>query len=469
MRVAFFEDALAGGFTPIALMRPVFELLCGQFSLRERVVRRFGVGEWGAFLRGGLAEVYREEHPQARVNDPLWLGREPTLLINGRWLPALEDLADVQPDAVGVSEGRIAYLTLAAEEAPLLGEVSGGDPWRTPPASETARETPAEPGGAGCELGTFSNWEDVLARLASSRRPIEVKGPLAEHPWDLVDHNAFQLAADFRLRQYGFSQVELDPRVAILGSTEDVYIDRRAVIDPFVVIDARGGPVSIEAGARIGAFTRLEGPCHVAAGSQLFRANVREATTIGPVCRVGGEVEASILHGYVNKYHDGFLGHSYVCPWVNLGALSTNSDLKNDYSVVRVPLAGEPIETGTNKAGCYIGDHTKTAIGSLFNTGTSIGVMCMVLPAGELPPKHIPSFTRLWHGVIDSDVDLDSAIMTARTAMSRRDRELTPAQERLLQRLHRETAGQRETAAKRSHRRKAARQISPLAGTHLSQ
>src|SRR5207253_6628464 len=107
--------------------------------------------------------------------------------------------------------------------------------------------------------------------------------------------------------------------------------------------------ISVEAGAVIQSFTRLEGPCHVGTQSQLFRANVRGGTTIGPVCRVGGEIEASILHGYVNKYHDGFLGHSYLCPWVNLGALSTNSDLKNDYSIVRVPLEGRSVDTGLSK------------------------------------------------------------------------------------------------------------------------
>jgi hypothetical protein len=96
------------------------------------------------------------------------------------------------------------------------------------------------------------------------------------------------------------------------------------------VLDATQGPISVDAGAVIQSFTRLEGPCHVGIGARLFRANIQKGTTIGPFCRVGGEVEASILHGYVNKYHEGFLGHSYLCPWVNLGALSTSSDLKND-------------------------------------------------------------------------------------------------------------------------------------------
>ncbi|HEY4261332.1 MAG TPA: hypothetical protein VGM98_14290, partial [Schlesneria sp.] len=164
------------------------------------------------------------------------------------------------------------------------------------------------------------------------------------------------------------------------------------------------------------------------------------------VCRVGGEIEGAILHGYVNKYHDGFLGHSYVCPWVNLGALTTNSDLKNDYSTVRVPLSGDSIESGEMKVGCFIGDHTKTAIGSLFNTGSSIGIMSLILPDGELLPKHVPSFSRIWHGELIDGLPLEKGLATARAAMERRSKRLTSAQEILLRRVHAMTHAERERA-----------------------
>jgi hypothetical protein len=196
----------------------------------------------------------------------------------------------------------------------------------------------------------------------------------------------------------------------------------------------------------------------VGTDSQLFRAHVREGTTIGPVCRVGGEVEESILHAYVNKYHTGFLGHSYVCPWVNLGALSSNSDLKSDYSNVNVPLDGEPIETGMTKVGCFIGDHTKTALGSLFNTGSSIGVATMVLPGGELLPKHIPSFTRIWHGELAEGWDIDRALATIRAAMDRRKCQLTPAMDRLLRRLQTETHEERAEAISRGQKKTKTRE-----------
>lgn len=417
MRVALYEDGSAGDLGPIALLRPVFELVCGRFTLRERLLRAFGAREWSVFVRPYLAETYREEFPQAAVNDDSQLSREPTLLVNGRWLPAPESLAAIRDDEVGVIDDSVAYLTLDPLEASLLCDIS---------------------------------WDDALARIARTRRFVPAGGKLIHRPWDLVEHNAVQLAADFQSLRDHHPRTEPPPQVAILGPPENVAIDPTAEVDPFVVIDARHGPVTIDAGAKIQAFTRLEGPCHIGRDSQTFRANVREGTTIGPVCRVGGEIEESILHGHVNKYHDGFLGHSYVCPWVNLGALTTNSDLKNDYSAVRVPLAGEAIDTGSTKVGCFIGDHTKTAIGSLFNTGSSVGIMCLILPGGELLPKHVPSFSRVWHGELVEPWDLARSLDTAQATMFRRGMQLTPAKERLIRHHFGSTSEERDVALHRS-------------------
>ena len=147
--------------------------------------------------------------------------------------------------------------------------------------------------------------------------------------------------------------------------------------------------------------------------TQLFRANIRGAVSIGPNCRIGGEVEASIVHGYSNKYHEGFLGHAYVGEWVNLGAITSNSDLRNDYGEVHVPLQGDPVATGQAKVGCFIGDHTRTGMGSMLNTGTAIGVMCNVLPAGLLLPKHVPSFTAVLYGRVAPGFSLDQMFATA--------------------------------------------------------
>ena len=148
------------------------------------------------------------------------------------------------------------------------------------------------------------------------------------------------------------------------------------------------------------------------------------------MCRVGGEVEESIIHGYSNKYHDGFLGHGYVGEWVNLGALTTNSDLKNDYSNVSVMLDGKhSIDTGSTKVGSLIGDHTKTSIGTLFNTGSYVGAMALIMATGKPLPKFIPSFAWFLEGVVTKGFGRRSLYETARIAMGRRGCRWTQAEE----------------------------------------
>ncbi|MEZ6057507.1 MAG: putative sugar nucleotidyl transferase [Planctomycetaceae bacterium] len=419
LRIAFFEDSMVENFSPIAILRPVFELRCGHFSLRERVLRSLDVAEWGACVRPWMAESYREEHPESHVNDERWLKQGLTLLINGRWLFNPHQIVDADRDSVGVCGETIAWIVLDPDEVAVLDS---------------------------------EDWEEGLARLARRRRPVAVEGEMLSYPWDLVHHNPQRLTEDFFLRRRGPSLQIPQHQVAILGPIEHVQIDPLAEIDPFVVIDARSGPVWIEAGAKVLAFTRLEGPCYIGRDTQLFRALVREGTSIGPVCRVGGEIEESIFQGYSNKYHDGFLGHSYVGSWVNLGALTSNSDLKNDYSAVKVPLSGISVATGSTKVGSFIGDHTKTALCSLMNTGTAVGVMSMLLPGGELLPKHIPSFSRIWHGTLEglTEEGLNAGLAAARIAMSRRNQELTPAAERLLRHAYQETTTERTRALQRA-------------------
>ncbi|MBX3439709.1 MAG: hypothetical protein KF861_19625 [Planctomycetaceae bacterium] len=425
-RIALFEDEGWRDLLPLTQLRPVFELCCGHGSARERWERHFPTADWGALVRSELADVYREEQPGRPVNDVAWLRQAPTLLINGPLLCDPKQLANLDDDAVAITDGMPVALTLQPQEVDDFLTGSRDDAWR---------------------------------RLASTRRPAPVAGNLVKSPWHLIEHNRDWLIADFRSRATRPTKADLDPQTAVLGNDADVFIHPTADVDPFVVIDARRGPVFVDAGVQLQAFTRVEGPCYIGRDSQIFRANIKAGTTIGPVCRIGGEIEECILHGYANKYHDGFLGHGYVCPWVNLGALTSNSDLKNDYSRVKVVVGGEAVDTGSTKVGCFIGDHTKTAIGSFLNTGSSIGVMSLILPAGELLPKYVPAFSRLWHGELQSldAAGIDAAIATARMAMSRRGQELTSAAERLLRAAALDSAADRAQAIQRSAERRSHR------------
>jgi UDP-N-acetylglucosamine diphosphorylase/glucosamine-1-phosphate N-acetyltransferase len=239
----------------------------------------------------------------------------------------------------------------------------------------------------------------------------------------------------------------------ILGPREQVYIAPGAEVEPFVCIDSRHGPVCIDEGATVNPHTRLEGPCYIGKKTMIVGAKIREGCSIGPVCRVGGECEESIIHGFSNKYHDGFLGHAYVCEWVNLGALTTNSDIKNDYGPVKVYVKGEQMDTGTTKVGCFIGDHTKTSIGVVLNTGSSIGVMTLLMTSGSVLPKYIPSFAWFVDGAVTKGFGLEALLDTARLAMGRRKRELTKVEEDLIREVHRLTDEERLAAVRKDRRK----------------
>ena len=159
----------------------------------------------------------------------------------------------------------------------------------------------------------------------------------------------------------------------------------------------------------------LHRPEHACAGRQ-----DRAGTTLGPNCRVGGKVEASIFQGHSNKYHEGFLGHSYVGEWVNLGAGTQNSDLRNDYGDVSVTVNGQTVNTGQAKVGCFLGDHTKMGLGTLLNTGTNIGVCCNLLPSRNLRArqKYVPSYASWWNGQLIDRADLRQLVETATEVMA---------------------------------------------------
>lgn len=415
MRWVVFEDHKAQDLGSIALLRPVFELLCGRLCLRERLQQWFPRAAWGAVVRPCLASVYREQHPDIAVNQVSRLTDSPTFWVNGRWVPdRMVRETEVTADTAGFLNGELVWIALEPEESALL---------------------------------TGENQIETLYSIAQLRRVVEAKGQLIARPWDLVDRNSKQLVLDFQAS--GCSQFPERAHVQCLGDPADVYLSELAEIDPYVVIDVRQGPVSIDRDVQIQSFTRIEGPCHIGAGSRVFRALIHKGTTIGPMCRVGGEVEESILHGFVNKYHEGFLGHSYVCPWVNLGAISTTSDLKGNYSTVKVPLQGELVDSGQIKVGSFIGDHTKVAIDSMFNTGTSVGVMAMVVPGGRLLPRHIPSFCSVQYGELSDAWPLEESLALCRIAMGRRDQVMTDGEEQLIRQIYADTADERTAALDR--------------------
>ncbi|MBI2804935.1 MAG: hypothetical protein HYX68_08140 [Planctomycetes bacterium] len=408
MRICIYEDAGAGRLEPIALTRPVFALWCGAQRLFERQQRHFTAGDVGFWTRTEQAALWRMEQPGHPVNDAEWARAQSTAWINGRWLPS----ADCEPFStdphVGIAGKQIAYAVLPAGEHPN-GE--GIDAW-------------------------FERW---TARL--SNRP--AGGVMLDFLWDVVDQNAAAVAEDFHWFQAAHGSRPRPAQIAVTGPADRLVVAPGATIDPFVFADTRGGPVLIDRDAVVHSFSRLEGPCYVGQESWILGAKLRAGSSIGPCTRVGGEVEASIMQGFSNKYHDGFLGHSYVGEWVNLAAATQTSDLRNDYDVVRVSIDGQRIVTGKNKIGSYFGDHAKTGLGALLNTGSTVGPFANVLPAGALLPQVIPAFCLTQRGDLREITDLRKTFSTAARAMQRRGKTLTDTHRELYDWVFETTAERR--------------------------
>jgi UDP-N-acetylglucosamine diphosphorylase/glucosamine-1-phosphate N-acetyltransferase len=207
------------------------------------------------------------------------------------------------------------------------------------------------------------------------------------------------------------------------------------VVRAGAVIDASDGPVWIGDGAVIMPNAVVVGPACVGTRSTVKAgARILAGTSIGAICRVGGEVDETVFADYSNKQHDGFLGHSYVGSWVNIGAATNTSDLKNTYGMVRMWNAGAERDTGRQFLGVILGDHTKTGINTVFNTGTVVGFNCN-LYSSEMPASFVPSFS--WgHGRTLAPYDLAKAMQTASVAMPRRGVDFTDVSRRLFERIH---------------------------------
>jgi hypothetical protein len=188
-------------------------------------------------------------------------------------------------------------------------------------------------------------------------------------------------------------------------------------------------------------------------------AKVRSGTSLGKGCRVGGETEASIFHGFVNKYHEGFVGHSYVGGWVNFGAGTQVSDLRNDYRPISVFLRGEKVETTLIKVGAFLGDFTRTSIGALLNSGTMVGPFGQLLANGGLLPRTVPPFCKIERGQLREQGEPWPLFDTAAKAVGRRDKEWTEAHVEFYFKLYKQTEQERHKAIRESEQRQLCRAV----------
>jgi len=429
MRLILFDGPpdVRGRFHPLALSRPIWELRCGMTSLAEKLTARIGAADVACWVPDYMAKVYAASTGR-KVNDPATLAGD-LLAVSATVKAATFNVPAKGPSEVGVNAaGEVVYARIASGDiAKVNSSPAGGD--------------------IPCRLGAF------LTQAKAVLPNVTCDLPAYNYVWDLVLENPAQITEDFRAAGASGIEGTVEQPNAIRGSKKDVFIGRGAVVHPMVVLDAERGPIYLDEDVGVHPFTRIEGPCYVGRKSILLGAKCREGMSIGPVCRIGGEVEESVIQGYSNKYHEGFLGHAYVGEWVNLGALTTNSDLKNDYSAVSVVMDGRnPISTGSTKVGSIIGDHTKTSIGTLFNTGAYVGAMCLIMATGKPLSKFIPSFAWMLDGVATKGFGKRMLYQTAKVAMSRRKKEWTEADEAMWDAVYELTATVRNEAIRKGRR-----------------
>lgn len=369
-------DDAGHAWAPFLGCRPIAELRAGVWRIRERWEGVSGL-ETAAILGGHAADFTEDDAP----------GVQPPGGIDG---PALVVRSDFAPsgDPVEVPD---ASATLTHEGRVVGWAIPGGARWSGPDES-----------GDG----------------------IEVAGVPLDGSWDLLTALELLLPGDCHGILQEAGSLEIPAGSIVIGDPGDIFILSPG-IEPGVVFDTRGGAIIVEEGAEIRSGARLEGPLYVGAGTRILGGAVR-GSVFGPECRIHGEVAASVFLGYANKSHDGFVGHSVVGRWANLGAGTITSNLKNTYGDVRVEVGGQRFETGRQFLGSIVGDHAKTAIGTMLPTGTVIGAGANVFGPGAVP-KWVPPFA--W-GTDGAEVlGEEGFLRTAHRVLPRRHVALTPAVE----------------------------------------
>lgn len=376
--LVLYDDAQARTFEPFALTRPASELRAGAVLIRERWVRAVGAAGCVFAAAAHLREFDEAGATALDTDAVLQVG---TIIALARFAPALADAPAARLADAWTSNGTVVAVRLAASlPAAALGDGS-------------------------------LRLESLVAEGATVT---EASGWMLDAVWDMVRHLPAMLHADLDTLA---PAIDAEPPTnAIVLGAHVVAVERGARIEPLVILDATAGPIVVRRGATVAAFTRLVGPCLI--GPDCAVAGGRLATVaIGEHCRVHGEMSTTILIGHANKVHDGFVGHSCLGRWVNIGAATITSNLKNTYGPVAMWTPDGLRDTGMQFLGSMIGDHAKTAIASRLTTGSVIGAGANVFCAG-MSPKVIPPFA--WGPDGDACYDVERFLAVAERVMARR-------------------------------------------------
>jgi len=433
LNILIYEDTTWRNFAPLTDTRPVWDLRCGAFSLAECLAHQFPSASITYSTREAVAGVSAAAIAGAVVNRPV--KELPQLFING--------CAILTPDCVRqLQSGSESAIYTSGDSLVALR-------WTEP--------TPCSFDPANPESWNSANQQGLPVKSLKAR--------LVAYPWELVKLAGTQLTADLTLASAPTSDahatfpgdiitrapdsvqrgkdVQFGPGVVLDAECNPIWLEDGVAIGPGAVLSGSDGPVWLAQNVTVEPGAILQGPLYVGEHS-IIRAGARVSggCSFGPHTRVGGEINNCIIQGYTNKQHSGYLGSSYLGSWVNLGAATDVSDLKNNYQPISVSINGETINTGELHLGVFIGDFTRTAIHTRLNSGSVIGVGCNILTS-DFPPKELPSF--IWLGSDGAqEYRLEKALETIRTIMLRRGKSLMLDWETFLRGIYDHSAGRRQ-------------------------
>ncbi len=407
MHIIVFEDDLVDRLSPITLSRPAYTISCGSHQLidwlgaLEKPIQ--------GIVRPHLAEMQRADYSEFTTSRPD--ADEAVLLINARLVPSvnafrqLKKLVKEERQGVVSDDGEVAAVVL---------------------------HRPEDYGADLLQQSTLKSFLESIRPPALESLPAEL--PLFRYPHDVVRYNMKILLenVNFRLENDNYTEI-----------ADGVFGKEGAVIGPHVVIDPSDGPILLEEGASIGPFSLLRGPAFVGRGSKLIEhAAIKDGVSVGHTAKIGGEVEASVVEAFTNKQHHGFLGHSYLGSWINLGAGTCNSDLKNTYGQVNMEYRSEKVPTGMQFVGCIMGDYSKTAINTGIFTGKVIGVCSMLYGFVTTNVPSYVNYARLFGQV--TELPPEVMVATQKRMFQRRSVEQRPCDIQLLHDMYELTVRERQ-------------------------
>ena len=391
MNYIIFEDQNSSLLSPFSLTHPVFEIRCGIYTNLERIIKNLSSDDIITLIvREELKELVEYKYPGYKVN----------------------------PDTI--SKG-IFINSACVWTDDLFQKIKNG---RTYVNNDIVIAASSE---ENIDFNDLNNFFESCKQIYT-----DISIEYIKYLWDTIYLSSKQIEIDFG----NFSNQKLGQihPSTIVENDELVFIGENVLIKAGSIIDATNGQVIISNNTKIDIGSLIQGPifigsnCTINPGTKL-RGNV----ILGPMCKVGGEIEDSIIHGYSNKQHDGFLGHSYICEWVNLGANTNNSNLKNNYGNIRFNLNNEIIETNKQFLGLMMGDFSKSGISTMFNTGSYVGIGANIFGSG-FQNKNIKSFQ--WGK--NEETDIEKFINTCKIIKSRRNESLHSSEETLLRKIYKD-------------------------------